>query len=304
MTCHKRLCFPRCIFDNLTFPQTPDSILMQMSLRLEYGDGTYSKSGRSQTAESSNQNCRLGDSVLREVLRVTPNHARLMLRCCEGLEIVDIELLELRHCELYVYMWDRCSLTLRAPKIEYFMVQDCISIRVHETNCLKNLLSVAMKLLSNVDFSNLMVLESLYVHGLMMALERVKQNASTCKPSEASLRFLHFPEIDFLDLFKSHLKLKSFNICGAMFDALCRKNMDSSFVIPCLEEVVITKKSPSKITSMSELLVKYGKKLKKIKILQRIKNGADDFFEDIGSYQTLRVEKPEDAAAREAELKM
>ncbi|KAI7754392.1 LOW QUALITY PROTEIN: hypothetical protein M8C21_012559, partial [Ambrosia artemisiifolia] len=89
---------------------------------------------------------------------------------------------------------------------------------------------------------------------------------------------------NFVDLFRSHPKLTSFDIHGAMFATLCHKNtlknassitnylVNSSFVIPCLEEVVITVSSPlnaeQKICTL-EALVKFGMLRKmKIKILQ------------------------------------
>ncbi|KAJ9537464.1 hypothetical protein OSB04_030197 [Centaurea solstitialis] len=36
-----------------------------------------------------------------------------------------------------------------------------------------------------------------------------------------------FPEIEFVDFFKSHPKLKSLNISGGMIDALCNNHMTS-----------------------------------------------------------------------------
>nr|GEZ32107.1 F-box protein At1g10780-like [Tanacetum cinerariifolium] len=195
---------------------------------------------------------KLEDSVLTETLRSTPNLTQLVLLGCEGLRNIRIKLLELEHCKLDFYGLGSCSLTLKAPKIEYLEVQGCSWIRVRETSCLKNL-SIAN--------------------------------------SSGRVYMLDF-EIDFVDFFKSHPRLKSFEIHGAMFAALCQtnslKNLHQSFAIPCLEELVITVRSPlnaEQKMSTLESFVKCGKKLKKMRIrILQMKSGhnsADDFFEDI-----------------------
>lgn len=70
--------------------------------------------------------------------------------------------------------------------------------------------------------------------------------------------------------------------------------VDTGFTIPCLEEVVITVRSPlnaeQKMNTL-ESLIKYGKNLKTvvIKILQMKSshNSADDFFEEICRFRYL-----------------
>lgn len=70
--------------------------------------------------------------------------------------------------------------------------------------------------------------------------------------------------------------------------------VDSSFKIPCLEEVAVTVRSPlnaeQKMNTL-ESLVKFGKKLKKLKIkILGMKSGhssADDFFEEICMLQYM-----------------
>ena len=67
--------------------------------------------------------------------------------------------------------------------------------------------------------------------------------------------------------------------------------IDSNFTIPCLEEAVITIRSPlnaeQKISTL-ESIVKYAGNLKKLvlKILQMksCHNGTDDFFEDVWKF--------------------
>lgn len=65
-------------------------------------------------------------------------------------------------------------------------------------------------------------------------------------------------------------------------------------MIPCLEEVVITVRSPlnaEQKMSTLESLVKFGKNLKKMKIrILRMKSGhssADDFFEEICRFRYM-----------------
>jgi len=78
--------------------------------------------------------------------------------------------------------------------------------------------------------------------------------------------------------------------------------VQSGFVIPCLEEVVITVRSPlnaeQKISTLESLL-KYGKVIKSmaIRILQMRSShsSADDFFDEICRFQrmnhnTVRIE--------------
>ncbi|XP_071717741.1 F-box protein At1g10780-like [Rutidosis leptorrhynchoides] len=252
---------------------------------------------------------KLEDSVLTEALKSTPNLTHLVLLGCEGLKNVWIELLALEHCKLDFYGSGNCSLTLKAPKIEYLEVQGCSWILVRETNCLKHL-SIANNSgrIYMVDFGKLMALEALSIRGVQWcwdAISKMLQLASEVKHLYMKIEFtgdfealLPFPEIDFVDFFNSHPKLKSFDVHGAMFAALSQqnslKNVDSSFVISSLEEVVITVRSPlnaEQKMSTLESMVKFGKKLKKMKIriLQMKSNhsSADDFFEDICRFKSM-----------------
>lgn len=70
--------------------------------------------------------------------------------------------------------------------------------------------------------------------------------------------------------------------------------VESGFVIPCLEEVVVTVRSPlnaEQKMSTLESLLKYGKSMKSmvIRILQMKSNhnSADDFFDDICRFQCM-----------------
>ncbi|XP_071701359.1 F-box protein At1g10780-like [Rutidosis leptorrhynchoides] len=252
---------------------------------------------------------KLEDSVLTEALRSTPNLTHLVLVGCEALKNVWIELVHLEQCKLDFKGSGTCSLTLMAPKIESFEVQGCGWIRVRETNCLKNLsITNNSGKIYLVDFGKLMALETLSIRGVQWcwdAISKMLQLASEVKHLYMKIEFtgdfealLPFPEIDFVDFFKSHPKLKSFDVHGAMFAALCQKNslknVDSSFVIPSLEEVCITVRSPlnaeQKMNAL-ESLVKFGKNLKKMKIrilqMKSTHSSADDFFEDICRFRFM-----------------
>ncbi|PWA99946.1 F-box domain, cyclin-like protein [Artemisia annua] len=252
---------------------------------------------------------KLEDSVLTETLRSTPNLTQLVLLGCEGLRNIRIELLELEHCKLDFYGSGSCHLTLKAPKIEYLEVQGCSWIRVRETSCLKNLsIANSSGRVYMMDFGKLTMLESLSLRGVQWcwdAISKMLQLATDVKHLCMKIEFtgdfetlLPFPEINFVDFFKSHPKLKSFEIHGAMFAALCQKNslknLDSGFVIPCLEELMITVRSPlnaEQKMSTLEAFVKCGKKLKKMRIrILQMKSGhssADDFFEDIWKFRFM-----------------
>lgn len=82
---------------------------------------------------------RLEDPALSDALRACPNLTHLLLLGCEGLRSVSIELLQLEQCKLDFYGVGNCSLSLTSPKLEFLEVQGCSWIRVHETQCLRNL---------------------------------------------------------------------------------------------------------------------------------------------------------------------
>ncbi|KAA8536534.1 hypothetical protein F0562_029012 [Nyssa sinensis] len=252
---------------------------------------------------------RLEDLALADALRACPNLTQLLLLGCEGLRSVSIELPQLEQCKLDFYGLGNCSLSLTSPKIEFLEVQGCSWIRARETQCLRNL-SIANNSgrVYMVDLGKLVALEYLSIRGVQWcwdAISKMLQLASEVKHLYMKVEFtgdfealLPFPEIDFVEFFNCHPKLQKFDIHGAMFAALCQKNslrnVDSSFVIPCLEEVIITVRSPlnaEQKMSTLESLVKYGKNLKKmtIKILQMKSShsSADDFFEDICRFRYM-----------------
>ncbi|KAF2293792.1 hypothetical protein P3X46_013254 [Hevea brasiliensis] len=252
---------------------------------------------------------RLEDPALCAALRACPNLKNLLLLGCEGIRSVSIQLPHLEQCKLDFYGLGNCSLTITCPKIELLEIQGCSWIRVRETSCLRKLsISNNAGRVYMVDFGKLAALEFLSVRGVQWcwdAISKMLQWASEVKHLYMKVEFTGdfdalqpFPEIDFVDFFNSHSKLQKFDIHGAMFAALCQrnslKNVESGFVIPCLEEVVITVRSPlnaEQKMSTLESLLKYGKSMKSmvIRILQMKSNhnSADDFFDDICRFQCL-----------------
>ncbi|KAL3814475.1 hypothetical protein ACJIZ3_015743 [Penstemon smallii] len=252
---------------------------------------------------------RFEEYALSNALRACPNLTNLLLLGCEGLNSISIDNPHLEQCKLDFFGAGNCSLIVNSLKLESLEVQGCSLIRVLETRCLKNL-SIANNSgrVYLVDFGKLVALETLSIRGVQWcwdAISKMLQMASEVKHLYMKVEFtgnsdhlLPFPEIDLVDFFNGHPKLQTFDIHGAMFAALCQKNslknVDSRFLIPCLEKVVITVRSPlnaeQKMSTLETLLL-YSKNLKKmaIKILQMKSShsSADDFFEDICRFRYM-----------------
>lgn len=252
---------------------------------------------------------RLEDPALSTALRACPNLTNLLLLGCEGVRSVSIELPHLEQCKLDFYGLGNCSLSVSCPKIQFLEVQGCSWIRVQETNCLRNLsISNNAGRVYMVDFGKLAALESLTLRGVQWcwdAISKMLYWASEVKHLYMKVEFTGdfdtlqpFPEVDFVEFFNNHPKLQKFDIHGAMFAALCQKNslknVESGFVIPCLEEVVVTVRSPlnaEQKMSTLESLLKYGKNLKTmvIRILQMKSShsSSDDFFDEICRFRCM-----------------
>ncbi|KAL0387198.1 UNVERIFIED_CONTAM: F-box protein [Sesamum radiatum] len=252
---------------------------------------------------------RLEDHALFDALRACPNLTHLLLLGCEGLRSISIQNPHLEQCKLDFFGVGNCSLTINSSKLESLEVQGCSLIRVQETRWLRHL-SIANNSgrVYMVDFGRLVALETLSIRGVQWswdAISKMLQMATEVKQLYMKVEFTGdsetlqpFPEIDFVDFFNSHPKLQTFDIHGAMFAALCQKNslknVDSKFLIPCLEKVVVTVRSPlnaeQKMSTLDSLM-KYAKNLKKmtIKILQMKSShsSADDFFEDICRFRYM-----------------
>lgn len=252
---------------------------------------------------------KLEEPALNAVLQSCPYLRRLLLLGCEGVGSLSIELPYLEQCKLDFYGRGNCSLSLTSSKIESLEVQGCSWIRVPEAQHLRNLsISNSAGRVYMVEFGNLPALEYLSMRGVQWcwdAICKLLKLASEVKHLFMKVEFSGdfealqpFPEIDFVDFFNSHTQLRKFDIHGAMFAALCQRNslkhVDPGFSIPCLEEVVITVRSPlnaEQKMSTLESMLKYGKSLRSmvIKILQMksTHSSADDFFDEICRFRYM-----------------
>ncbi|KAJ1405389.1 Leucine-rich repeat domain superfamily [Sesbania bispinosa] len=243
---------------------------------------------------------RFEDHVLDVVFQSCPFLTRLVLLGCERVKSISINLPYLEQCRLDFYGIGNCSLTLTSPKIESLEVQGCGWISATKTKHLKSLsISNSAGRVYMIDFENLPALEFLSMRGIQWcwgAICKMLRLASEVKHLYMKVEFTGdfevlqpFPEIDFVEFFNSHKKLRKFDIHGAMFAALCQnyclEHMDSGFVIPFLEEVEITVRSPlnaeQKLSTLESLL-EYGKSLRtlviKILDMKTNYNAADDFL--------------------------
>ncbi|XP_058089589.1 F-box protein At1g10780-like isoform X2 [Magnolia sinica] len=252
---------------------------------------------------------RLKDNALMDAIRACPSLTNLALLGCDGVRSVSIELQHLEQCRLDFYGRGDCSLSLSSPKLQLLDVQGCCWIQVNGNHCLRNL-SIANNAgkLYKAELGKLAALEYLSIRGVQWcwnAIFSILQNASEVEHLVMKIEFCGdfnkldpFPEVDLVDFFNSHLKLQKFEIHGAMFAALSQKNslrrLDSRFSIPCLEEVVITVRSPlnaeQKLSTL-ESLVKCSRKLRRMVIrvsqMKSCQHSADDFFEEICRFKCM-----------------
>ncbi|KAF4347267.1 hypothetical protein F8388_010579 [Cannabis sativa] len=321
-----RLYFPRNCFDNLSGSDSPDEIVLRMVSSIERLEELVVYSPFSGAGLSSWLSV-MGSSLRQLELRMdnlTEQQGCLespfKLDCISfaknleslklwGVRSVSIDLQYLELCKLDFYGFGNCSFSMNSPKIEVLEVQGCSWIRVRGTEYLKNL-SIANNAgrVYMVDFGKLVALEFLSIRGVQWcwdAICNMLQWASEVKHLFMKVEFTGdfevlqpFPEFDFVEFFNNHPKLQKFDIHGAMFAALCQKNslkrINRGFVIPCLEEVAITIRSPlnaEQKMSTLESFLKFGKYLKTmtIKILQMKSNhsSADDFFDEICRFRYM-----------------
>ncbi|KAK9110268.1 hypothetical protein Sjap_018328 [Stephania japonica] len=254
---------------------------------------------------------RFKDEALLEAIKACPNLRLLALLGCDGIRSLSIELLQLEQCRLDFYGQGNCFLSLNCPMLHLLEVQGCSWIQVNPNHRLTNL-TIANNggRVYKVDLGKLNGLEFLSIRGIQWcwdAISSILQSASEVKQLVMKIEFTgdfdvlqSFPQVDLVDFFNAHSKLERFEIHGAMFAALCQKNslkrVDSRFTIPCLEEAVVTVRSPlnaeQKISTLESLL-RYGKKLKRlsIKILQ-MKNShssTDEFFEEVCKFRSMNA---------------
>ncbi|CAO2206992.1 unnamed protein product [Urochloa humidicola] len=255
----------------------------------------------------------LGDAAVNAAVAACPNLTDLALLGCEcaGEAAVSPPLLE--RCRLDFVGGGNSSLKLAAPRVESLEVQGFSWISLQGGDRLKHLtISKNTGTVYNVEMRKLPELDQLSLRGVQWswgAISSVLQCASEVKHLVMKVEFCGdfdtlqpFPEIDLAQFFNSHPKLCKFEIHGAMFAALCHKNslknLDSRFVIPCLEQVLVTVRSPlnaeQKLSTL-ESLVRYSVRLRRMIIrISQMKNcheAADDFFEEICKFTYMNSDK-------------
>ncbi|PNT77773.1 F-box protein At1g10780 [Brachypodium distachyon] len=259
----------------------------------------------------------LVDLAVCAAVAACPNLTDLALLGCEcsGSVIFAPPLLE--RCRLDFVGNGSCTLALAAPRVESLEVQGFNWISLQGGDRLKRLtIAKNSGTLYTVAVERLPVLEELSLRGVQWswgAVSAVLQCAIGVKHLVMKVEFCGefdtlqpFPEVDLVEFFNSHPKLRKFEIHGAMFAALCQKNslknLDSRFSMSYLEEVLITVRSPlnaeQKLITL-ESLVRYSPRLRKMVIrISQMKNcneAADDFFEEIckfahKNYGRVRIE--------------
>uniref|UniRef100_A0A0D9X8R8 F-box domain-containing protein n=1 Tax=Leersia perrieri TaxID=77586 RepID=A0A0D9X8R8_9ORYZ len=257
------------------------------------------------------------DAAVNGAVAACPNLTILALIGCEFSGAVAITLPLLERCRLDFVGSANCSLALAAPRVESLEVQGFCWISLQGGNRLKHL-TIAKNTGSvySIDMGKLPELEKLSLRGVQWswgAVSSALQCAREVKYLVMKVEFCGnhetlepFPEVDLVDFFNSHPKLVKFEIHGAMFAAMCQKNslknLDSRFSTPCLEEVLITVRSPlnaeQKLDTL-ESLIKYSPRMRRMVIrISQMKNchgSADGFFEEIFKFMhmnngTVRIE--------------
>ncbi|KAG8047516.1 hypothetical protein GUJ93_ZPchr0008g12898 [Zizania palustris] len=245
----------------------------------------------------------LRDAVVNAAVGACPNLTDLALLGCEVSGSVVITLALLERCRLDFVGSGNRSLALSTPRLESLELQGIGSIALHGCNMLKHL-TIAENTGSvySVHIEKKPDLEMLSLRGVQWswgAVVSVLRCAREVRHLVMKVEFCGefetlepFPEMDLVDFFNRHPKLVKFEIHGAMFAALCQKNslknLDSKFSIPCLEDILITVRSPLnaelKLQTL-ETLVKYSPRLRMMVIrVSQMKNchdAADGFFEEI-----------------------
>ncbi|KAG0471599.1 hypothetical protein HPP92_016145 [Vanilla planifolia] len=251
----------------------------------------------------------LRDEALKDALKACPNLTDLALLACDGVNTVSIALEFLERCRLDFLGPGNCSLSLSSPRLQVLEIQGFSWVHINKNHKLRSL-SIAKNTgrLYGVDTGKLVDLERMSLRGVQWswtAISSVLSCASDVKHLVMKIEFCGdfdtlqpFPKVDLVEFFNNHPKLQTFEIHGAMFAALCQKNslkkLDPSFVIPNLEEVLITVRSPLNaeqklctIESLLEFCVKLRKMVIRISQMKNCHDTADDFFEEICKFKFL-----------------
>lgn len=238
-----------------------------------------------------------------------PNLTDLALLKCQCSGYVSFAPPLLQRCRLDFVGSGTRALALAAPHVESLELQGFKWISLeHEDGTGDRLkrLTIANNIgtVYPIGIGRLPVLEQLSLRGVQWSwgavshvlwcaaeVKHLVMNIASCGDSDTREPF---PEVDLVEFFNSHPKLRKFEVQGAMFAALCRKNclknLDSRFLISSLEVIVITMRSPSnfKQTLITlESLVSYSPRLRRMviscsKMMKEIRHFIpDDFLEEI-----------------------
>ncbi|KAM0826952.1 hypothetical protein ACQ4PT_068517 [Festuca glaucescens] len=245
----------------------------------------------------------LEDLAVSGAVYACPNLTDLALLGCECSGAVNFTLPLLERCRLDFVGSGSCALTLAAPRVESLEVQGFNWIVLQGGDRLKRL-TIAKNTGSvySLGIERLPVLEQLSLRGVQWswgAVSYLLQCAAEVRHLVMKVEFCGdfdtlqpFPEVDLVEFFNTHPKLRRFEIHGAMFAALCQKNslknLDSRFSISSLEEVLITVRSPlnaeQKLITLESLVCCSPRLLSMVIRISQMKNcheASDEFFEEI-----------------------
>ncbi|MCO5591173.1 hypothetical protein L7F22_045154 [Adiantum nelumboides] len=259
---------------------------------------------------------RLKDLALHGILSACPALVNLSLLGCSGVQYATVDMVYLKHCRLDFYGLGDCCIKIVAPRLEKLAVQGASCLHVVGEDNLHHL-SVANNAgkVKRLEFGILHQLKSLSLRGVQWGWEAVVTALRIAPELEdLSMRVEFcgegdtlepFPEVDFVDFFASHPKLKNCELHGAMFAALSQKKslakLTPVFSIDSLERVSFTVRSPinaeQKLATLQALL-RLSPKLKSLVVkVSQMKNCdavADQLFAKIVEleqrYKFLKIE--------------
>ncbi|KAI5055509.1 hypothetical protein GOP47_0029030 [Adiantum capillus-veneris] len=259
---------------------------------------------------------RLKDLALHGILSACPALVNLSLLGCSGVQYATVEMAYLKHCRLDFYGTGDCCIKVVAPSLEQLEVQgaSCLHVvgkqRLHHLSIANNAGKV-----KRLEFGILHQLKSLFLRGVQWGWKAVMtalQIAPELEVLSMRVEFCGegdmleaFPEVDFVDFFSAHSKLKRCELHGAIFAALSQKNslakLTPFFSIDSLERGSIMVRSPvnaeQKLATL-EALLKCSPKLEamvvKVSQMKNCEAAADELFAEIAElerrYRVLKIE--------------
>uniref|UniRef100_A0A0D9XEF6 FBD domain-containing protein n=1 Tax=Leersia perrieri TaxID=77586 RepID=A0A0D9XEF6_9ORYZ len=219
----------------------------------------------------------LEDTTVKDAIAACPNLTDLSLLGCDCSGAVSIQLALLERCRLDFLGTGNCALSLVAPRVESLEVQGFTWITLGGGHR-HRLLSIAKSTgrVYKVDTGKLPDLEYHSMRGVQWSWAALSSCARDVK----------------------HLVIK-IEFSGRLLQQPPKSSqLDARFCIPCLEEALITVRSPlnaeQKLSTL-ESLVKYSVRLRSMVIrVSQMKNyhdAADDFFEEICKFKYMNRKK-------------